>query len=366
MLLMKLILPLVFFLLLFRFLPFSFYYFPKHRRWKNNVERKAKFKILQDDAMYRGHEVKKAQRALWCQVLVALIEIVRSFSGSSAIARNVNITRIRGTAEEKSIEAQIKLESQMRKKFIVDQHASEKHETAHAIAETQGFDSSCRQFVMTEEKPKNETADAKKRGIDVINQRIWENGQHSKHIWDERAYSQHEAESVIAQGQGLNQVCPQFMMRSIEERGLNGKKAKGYVLGVTQGIEQTPECTGVKNLTRHSKFVTTNPFPVILFDIVTNEDPSIIGWNSNGTQFKIRNFRKFIYNVLSTHFSHSNFSRFQRLLCEYGFKHATEPDQASYYHPQFLRDARMLAFQVLYILQLLKQLILSSPTNDQY
>lgn len=56
--------------------------------WKNNVERRSKFKVLQEDAKYKGLDPKRLQRARWCEAVVALSEVIRASSGSSNASRN--------------------------------------------------------------------------------------------------------------------------------------------------------------------------------------------------------------------------------------------------------------------------------------
>eukprot|EP01041_Mallomonas_annulata_P003549 gene3549-7064_t len=58
--------------------------------WKNNVERRSKFRILQDDMGYVGEDSRRSARARWCEMVVALSEVIRSSSGSSAATRNIN------------------------------------------------------------------------------------------------------------------------------------------------------------------------------------------------------------------------------------------------------------------------------------
>lgn len=49
--------------------------------WKNNVERRNKFRVLLSDAKYIGEDPKKQARARWCETVVALTEIIRSSAG---------------------------------------------------------------------------------------------------------------------------------------------------------------------------------------------------------------------------------------------------------------------------------------------
>jgi len=66
--------------------------------WKNNVERKTKFKVLQQDAGYKGSEIRRVQRARWCEAIVVLSEVIRSSSGSSANARISNLSSLAAAA----------------------------------------------------------------------------------------------------------------------------------------------------------------------------------------------------------------------------------------------------------------------------
>ena len=56
--------------------------------WKNNVERRSKFKVLQEDTKYKGLDPKRLQRARWCEAVVALSEVIRASSGSSTASRH--------------------------------------------------------------------------------------------------------------------------------------------------------------------------------------------------------------------------------------------------------------------------------------
>eukprot|EP01035_Chromulina_nebulosa_P020736 gene20736-26886_t len=50
--------------------------------WKNNIERRNKFKVLQTDAEYNGNDARKQARARWCKVVILLSENIRQSSGS--------------------------------------------------------------------------------------------------------------------------------------------------------------------------------------------------------------------------------------------------------------------------------------------
>ena len=49
--------------------------------WKNNIERRTKFRTLQADALYAGKEPRCIARARWCEAVIALTEVIRASSG---------------------------------------------------------------------------------------------------------------------------------------------------------------------------------------------------------------------------------------------------------------------------------------------
>lgn len=56
--------------------------------WKNNVERRSKFRVIQNDALYVGKEPRRIARANWCQAVVYLTDTIRAYSGSTNILRS--------------------------------------------------------------------------------------------------------------------------------------------------------------------------------------------------------------------------------------------------------------------------------------
>jgi hypothetical protein len=46
----------------------------------------------------------------------------------------------------------------------------------------------------------------------------------------------------------------------------------------------------------------SNTFPVKLYDLVSTEDETVVGWQGHGTSFQVRNMDKFVNEVLPKHF----------------------------------------------------------------
>lgn len=74
--------------------------------WKNNVERRTKYKIIQDDSLYQGADPRRVARARWCQVIVTLSEIIRASSGSTVSS----ITKQKAAEQKQELKRQKILE----------------------------------------------------------------------------------------------------------------------------------------------------------------------------------------------------------------------------------------------------------------
>ncbi|ORX62647.1 winged helix DNA-binding domain-containing protein, partial [Hesseltinella vesiculosa] len=75
--------------------------------------------------------------------------------------------------------------------------------------------------------------------------------------------------------------------------------------------------------------------------------PDLITWNESGNSFFVFNAKRFAHEVLPTHFKHSNFSSFVRLLNMYGFhkinksargQRNSETEIWEFSHQKFLRN----------------------------
>ncbi|GMH75709.1 hypothetical protein TL16_g06851 [Triparma laevis f. inornata] len=81
--------------------------------------------------------------------------------------------------------------------------------------------------------------------------------------------------------------------------------------------------------------------------MLTEADPSYIGWLSHGRGFKIRDQKSFVDNVMQLHFKHTKITSFQRQLNLYGFRRLTRgPDTGAYFHEYFLRDMPRLCVRM--------------------
>ncbi|CAD8100053.1 unnamed protein product [Paramecium sonneborni] len=85
-------------------------------------------------------------------------------------------------------------------------------------------------------------------------------------------------------------------------------------------------------------------FLVRLFDIMENEDlKEIIGWNTEGNAFIVRNQQLLADKILPKYFKHKNYPSFLRQLNMYNFKKSKADDvNQKFEHKWFRRDGRAL------------------------
>jgi len=82
----------------------------------------------------------------------------------------------------------------------------------------------------------------------------------------------------------------------------------------------------------------TAPFPRRMYELLEQEDASVISWTGDGKAFRIHNPTLFSNTVLPKYFRHSKLTSLQRQLNLYGFTHVTKgPIAGSYLHPLFQR-----------------------------
>lgn len=78
--------------------------------WKNNLERKVKLKILEEDASYMGMDPRRIARARWCESVIALARVIRtSASSTSTGQRFTTFAQLKEEFETKS-DAVVKVE----------------------------------------------------------------------------------------------------------------------------------------------------------------------------------------------------------------------------------------------------------------
>jgi len=86
-------------------------------------------------------------------------------------------------------------------------------------------------------------------------------------------------------------------------------------------------------------------FPRKVYEILSEQPPAIVSWNTSGRSFSIHDMGRFVSVVLQKYFAHQKFSSFQRQLNLYGFKRiepgAGEP-AGSYCHESFRRGREEL------------------------
>ncbi|RHX98525.1 hypothetical protein DYB36_014341 [Aphanomyces astaci] len=86
------------------------------------------------------------------------------------------------------------------------------------------------------------------------------------------------------------------------------------------------------------------PFLASLYEMLSKEDPRVIGWCDGGKAFGVHNFDAMEKHMLPTYFRHSKFASFQRQLNYFGFRKVQTPSASSnkhsniYYQPLFTRD----------------------------
>ncbi|CAK4695697.1 hypothetical protein LEN26_010399 [Aphanomyces euteiches] len=86
----------------------------------------------------------------------------------------------------------------------------------------------------------------------------------------------------------------------------------------------------------------TQPFLAALYEILSQEDPAVIGWCDDGESFGVYNVDEMETNVLPVYYRHNKFSSFQRQLNYFGFRKVLKPrapEPSTFYaQPLFLRD----------------------------
>lgn len=60
--------------------------------WKNNVERKNKYRVLLIDSCYDGTDMRRLARAAWCEAIISLSEVIRASSGNSHHGGNYHLS----------------------------------------------------------------------------------------------------------------------------------------------------------------------------------------------------------------------------------------------------------------------------------
>lgn len=89
----------------------------------------------------------------------------------------------------------------------------------------------------------------------------------------------------------------------------------------------------------------TTSFPTKLWDILENEDPSIIHWHPDGGAFKIADLPRFEREIIPKYFRHTQFSSVKRQLNLYGFRLIQRGENKGYFFQQSFRRDDILTAQ---------------------
>lgn len=104
--------------------------------------------------------------------------------------------------------------------------------------------------------------------------------------------------SSSAESPGVNSV------RDVSTDGEDyGDIETATVDGVSSPVNYLPQLLARNNL----PITTTSTFPVKLFDLVTQEDQSIVGWQRCGTSFQVKDMERFVNEVLPKRFKRECF-----------------------------------------------------------
>ena len=373
--------------------------------WKNNVERRSKFKVLHEDAQYCGKDQRKLARARWCETVVALSEVIRNSSGSSACARlNNQVNRSKDFPKNSfsgnssssissfsmngmSLGSGAHPEPTDNRISLSNKSSSSAFSKNSICASNSGSGSG------SFPKEENGKAESSKRRLDVssvsarnkfivdsLSSGALPQGLTDVQSFDSTGYDHHKLNSAlnyIILNQGIGSrgnvsefaVPSQFLDASMQRRfnsltrdekgddrvfGSRSDQKTTYVgMSSMGGVHPAatfdslidpllnPTNSGVyQALYNQKNFAST--FPLKLFDLVTTEDPNIVGWHESGREFQVRNMDLFVSIILPKHFKHQNFTSFQRQLNLYGFRRSRDSDKGAYYHPQFIKGDRDL------------------------
>jgi hypothetical protein len=260
--------------------------------WKNNVERRQKFRILQDDAMYNGDDARKKMRARWCQAIVNLSEIIRRSSGSSVAARaNMNLHNT-----------------------IINNLALKRAYPPGQLLGLDGSDNLC-----NEEFPVYDGV----AGDDEISQQMQSASTDTYTTPTERVRLKTKYDEVHLRD----------MRKEIDHtqrrREYHRKRKLGALDVLLDPDSALDDDVQVRTWTR--------TFPHKLYDLINASQEDVVCWAEDGKSFSIRNINRFITEVLPMSFKQKSFLSFQRQLNLYGFKRVPHILRGTYFHPFFIK-----------------------------
>jgi HSF-type DNA-binding len=92
-----------------------------------------------------------------------------------------------------------------------------------------------------------------------------------------------------------------------------------------------------------------NAFPQTLYQILDDAiehsfNMNIIGWDDNGTSFRVHDRKRFVSDIMPMYFEQTKYASFIRQLSLYGYQRIKNKDKynGSYYHERFLQGHRDL------------------------
>ena len=113
---------------------------------------------------------------------------------------------------------------------------------------------------------------------------------------------------------------------------------------------------GLKRPTKANNRTQGISFPMKLFSMLQAVEQEgkehIVSWHPNGLSFQVHNAKKFVEEVLPSHFRQTKYKSFQRQLNFYGFERITSgPLEGSYKHPWFVKGNEGLCKEIKRITQ---------------
>jgi hypothetical protein len=293
--------------------------------WKNNVERKVKYKVLQEDATYIGPDHRRSARARWCAVVVSLAEVIRCSSGSTLQAKSLlNIANFEA-ARKNLPEATGSPELSHFGVGMVPYHlpSFQYHKGAkfHSPQLQDGFHDPAPEGPIAS-LIKNLVPNSPRGGTTAVSKM---NGATQSTQGRDTPQSLLGAPQLLL-GDGHNLTSSSttpngYFVRQLppwtEELDL-AKIMQGHTPNLNSAWKE--EAARAKEALAHKralfkersdqiKAASVNPqkgyqqaFPLKLYDLVTEQNNDIIGWLPDGNAFKVRHMENFVNIILPAYF----------------------------------------------------------------
>jgi hypothetical protein len=304
--------------------------------WKNNVERKVKYKVLQEDATYSGPDHRRAARARWCAVVVSLAEVIRCSSGSTLQAKTLLNVAANFEARRSHPEITGSPELSHFGVGVVPYHLPSfkyqlggKTQSPPLTKMPDGFHETT---LHGGDGPvsllKNLVPPTSPRGTPSSGYNINGVG-HSSHGRDTPQNLLGPPQLLLGDGQSLTSSSSTpngYFVRQLppwtEELDL-AKIMQGHTPNLNAAWKE--EAARAKEALAHKralfkersdqiKAASANPqkgyqqaFPLKLFDLVTEQNNEIIGWLPDGHAFKVRHMENFVNIILPAYFKRESF-----------------------------------------------------------